>query len=160
VGNDPFIRDAHDVAGLRSSGGVVLYLEAILERVFLHEDRVRHDVAVQLERLPLPLLLVPDDLVDVLVVLGALAQRAPQHSGKCEDEDERGGDQLDISMWHKDFRERNRARIPWLAARCKNCDPSPGGPLSLVRLDLLYHPQHGRDYAVAAAGVKLERMRR
>src|SRR5262249_17066680 len=84
---------------------IVLDLEFVLERALLHEDRIGDDVAVQLELLAAPRLLIDHDLVDVLVVLGPLAQRRPQHAGEGEHEHERGRADLDISMCHKDFPE-------------------------------------------------------
>ena len=45
-----------------------------------------HDVAVQLQRLALPRLRIRHHFVDVLEVLGAVAQRRPQQTGEGEHE--------------------------------------------------------------------------
>ena len=87
---------------------VVLHLEPVFERVGLDHDRAGHDVAVQLQRLAFPLLRVGHHFVDVLEVLGAFAQRRPQQAGKARSTRTDGpvDADLDISMCHKDFRER------------------------------------------------------
>jgi hypothetical protein len=53
---------------------------------------------VQLQRLALPRLFLRQDLVDVLEILGAGAQRAPQQAAERADEHDRGHANFDISM--------------------------------------------------------------
>ena len=71
------------------------------------------------KRLPCHSCGVGHHLIDMLVVLGALAQGRPQQPGEGEHQDHRGDTYFHISMCHKDFRERDAFRIARLPARCK-----------------------------------------
>src|SRR4030095_2716934 len=91
----------HDLA-------VALHLKAVLQRVRLLENGAVDNVAMKLETLALPDRTIGHDLVDVLVVLRAVAQRRVQQTGDPERKDERGRGNLDRFSFHMGLRTIRR----------------------------------------------------
>ena len=107
---------------------VVLDLEHVFEAVRLPHDRSRHDEAVQLQLLVLPLRRDWSSLRRH--VCSTRCPRAASTTAgrrKASDEHQRGDADLDISMCHKDFRENDIVRIALLHPDMQGYAPSDKG---------------------------------
>ena len=86
VGHDAGVRRVDDVPRSTARAGLFCTLNRYSSVSGACENRSGHDVAVQLQLLALPRLRARHHFVDVLEVLGAVAQRRPQQAGKGEHE--------------------------------------------------------------------------
>src|SRR2546426_817459 len=94
IGDDAGVARGHDVS-------LVLDLELPVQRVGPAHDRAGHDEAVELEPLAMPRFRVRHDLINVLVILSALAEGRVQEPAKRQDEDETRHPELHGFLTHR-----------------------------------------------------------
>ena len=85
----------------RDDLAVVFHVKAVLKRIRIPRPGFRGHEAVELELLALPRLRIRHDLINVLVVLGALAERRIQEAAKRQDEDEARHPELHGFLTHR-----------------------------------------------------------
>jgi hypothetical protein len=106
VGNDARVVRLDHTTRFARPGRIVLNLELPLKRVGLAHTGADHHVAFQLHRLSFPRLTLRQDFIDVLEILSPVPQCRPQQAHEGRDQHRTRRTHLDISMCHKDFREK------------------------------------------------------